>query len=72
MSLSPSHSGVDSGFSVIRHTEELALRVVDISSICIKANTRAPSGRANAVVMGVIKEIGTNPVSPATPAHSNQ
>lgn len=58
--------------SVIQHTEELALRVVDASSICIKANTRAPLGRANTVVMGVIREIGSNPIPPATLAHSNQ
>lgn len=63
MSLSPSRSGVDSAFSVIQHTEELALRVIDASSICIKANTRAPLGRANAVVMGVIREIGSNTTS---------
>lgn len=60
MSLSPSRSGVDSASFVIQHTEEVALRVVDASSICIKANTRAPSGRANTVVMGVIREIGSN------------
>lgn len=61
MSLSPSRSGVDSAFfSEIQHTEEVALRVIDASSICIKANTRAPSGRANTVVMGVIREIGSN------------
>lgn len=31
------------GFSLIRHTEELALRVADASSMCIKANSQAPS-----------------------------
>lgn len=31
-------------FSVIQHTVELALRAVDTSSICIKANTQAPLG----------------------------
>lgn len=63
MSLSPSHSGGGLCFSVIQHTEELALRVVDASSICIKAKTQAPSGRANTVVMGVIREIGSNTTS---------
>lgn len=42
-SLSPSRSGVDC-FSVIQHTEELALGILDASSICIKANAWAPSG----------------------------
>lgn len=31
-------------FPVMQRTEEVALRVVDASSICIKANSGAPSG----------------------------
>lgn len=53
------------GFSVIRHSEEVALRVTGAFSVCIKANAGAPSGRANTGVMGVIREIGSNITSHA-------
>lgn len=47
-------------FSVIRHGEQVALRVGHTFSMSIKANAGAPSGSANTVVMGVIREIGSN------------
>lgn len=72
MSLSWPCGGADRDFSVIRHGEQVALRVGHTFSMSIKANAGAPSGRPNTAVMRVIREIGSNISSHAWFTHTNE